>query len=147
MLDAQEFARRLRAAMDLRDPPMAQVYLAEKLGVSKQVVYEWRTTGRIGKGRLVALAEATGMPLEYYLEPERGSSPSTRAIWRKLSRAFAKVASILLAFTLFYSVPQEVEAKAFNIIAYTVHIASKLLKWLAFVNLASRVYHGIRQNA
>ena len=81
--------------MDMREPPLPQVSLAERMGVSKQVVYEWRTTGRIGKGRLVALSEATGMPLEYYLEPERGSSPTTRAIWRKLGKAFARAALVL----------------------------------------------------
>ena len=100
MLDAPELAKRLRAAMDMRDPPLPQVELAARMGVSKQVVYEWRTTGRIGKGRLVALAEATGMPLEFYLEPERGSVPTTRAIWRKLGKAFAKAALVLLALSL-----------------------------------------------
>lgn len=104
MLDAPELAKRLRAAMDMRDPPMQSVTLAARMGVSKQVVYEWRTTGRIGKGRLVALAEATGMPLEFYLEPERGSVPTTRAIWRKLGKAFAKAALVLLA--LFFYAPQ-----------------------------------------
>lgn len=96
MLDAPELAKRLRAAMDLRDPPLPSVELAAKMGVSKQVVYEWRTTGRIGKGRLVDLAAATGMPLEFYLEPERGMSATTKAIWRKLGKAFAKAAMILL---------------------------------------------------
>lgn len=100
MLDAPELAKRLRAAMDMRDPPLPQVALAARMGVSKQVVYEWRTTGRIGKGRLVALAEATGMPLEFYLEPERGSMATTRAIWRKLGKAFAKAALVMLALYL-----------------------------------------------
>ncbi len=96
MLDAQELAKRLRAAMDLREPPMPSVDLAAKMGVSKQVVYEWRTTGRIGKGRLLDLAAATGMPLEFYLEPARGMSAVTKIIWRKLGTAFAKVAMIML---------------------------------------------------
>jgi transcriptional regulator with XRE-family HTH domain len=113
MLDAPELAKRLCAAMDYRDPPMKSVELTEKMGVSKQVVYEWRTTGRISKGRLLALAEATGMPLEYYLEPTRGSSITTKAIWRKFGKAFAKVAS-LVALTLAFLLPSPAEASVFN---------------------------------
>src|SRR5574341_1200691 len=110
MLDAPEFAKRLCAAMDYREPPLRTVDLAARMGVGKQVVYEWRTTGRIAKGRLVALAEATGMPLEFYLEPERGASPQTRAIWRKLSRLFARVALIFLALSAALTQPKTAEA-------------------------------------
>lgn len=121
MLDAPELAKRLCTAMDYRDPQLKSVELAYRMGVSKQVVYEWRTTGRIGKGRLLQLAEATGMPLEYYLEPERGASPTTRAIWRKLSRVFARVALISLVITPLSSVQNTAEA-AFNINAALIHI-------------------------
>ena len=100
MLDAPELAKRLRSAMDYRDPPMKQTELAAKMGVEKQDVWEWRNTGRIAKHRLIALADATGMPLEFYLELERGSVPTTRAIWRKLGKAFAKAALVLLALYL-----------------------------------------------
>ena len=77
MLDSSELAKRLRTAMELRKPPLPSVELAAKMGVSKQVVYEWRTTGRISKGRLLDLAKETEMPLEYYLEPDRGTTPAT----------------------------------------------------------------------
>lgn len=121
MLDAPELARRLCAAMDLKTPPIKSVDLAASMGVSKQVVYEWRTTGRIQKGRLVALSVATGMPLEYYLEPERGSSSLTKTIWRKLGTAFAKVALGLLV-VLPYPSSSEAREAAFNITEYTLSL-------------------------
>lgn len=130
MLDAPELAKRLCAAMDYRDPPLKSVDLAARMGVSKQVVYEWRTTGRIGKGRLVALAEATGMPLEYYLEPERGASPLTRAIWRKLGKLFAKVALIFLALYLPHQ--NTAEAGAFDI-NKSCHYCAKALNIMHIV--------------
>ena len=99
MLDSSELAKRLRTAMDLRMPPLPSVELAAKMGVSKQVVYEWRTTGRISKGRLLDLAKATEMPLEYYLEADRGTTPATKAIWAKLGKAFARAALALLLIT------------------------------------------------
>ena len=99
MLDSSELAKRLRTAMDLRMPPLPSVELAAKMGVSKQVVYEWRTTGRISKGRLLDLAKATEMPLEYYLEAERGATPATKSIWLKLGKAFARAALALLLIT------------------------------------------------
>ena len=54
MLDATEIAERLRAAMDQRDPPIGSSDLARKLGVTKQAVYEWRTSGRIAKRHFLA---------------------------------------------------------------------------------------------
>ena len=126
MLDAPELARRLRAAMDMREPPLLSVELAALMRVSKQVVYEWRTTGRIGKGRLVDLAKSTAVPLEFYLEPERGMSASTKAIWRKLGKAFAKAAMLLL-LALPPLLPSKAEA-AFNISVNTIHIAWRWLR-------------------
>lgn len=128
MLDAPEFAKRLCAAMDYREPPLRTVDLAATMGVSKQVVYEWRTTGRISKGRLVQLAEATGMPLEFYLEPERGGSPTTRAIWRKLSRLFVRVASIFLALCLAMLIPSPAEAG--SRLAGSVYYVKRLKRFL-----------------
>ena len=96
MLDAQELGKRLTAAMDYRDPPLKSVELAQLCGVTKQAVHEWRTTGRIGKAHLITIAQATGTPLEYWLEPARGASKSTRFIWMKFGKAFARAA--MLAF-------------------------------------------------
>jgi len=109
MLDAKELAERLRAAMDLREPPIASSDLARKCGVSKQAVYEWRTTGRMGKTHLITVAEQTGMPLEFFLEPQRGSTAGTRAIWRKIGKAFAKVA-LLASLTLAFLLPPPAQA-------------------------------------
>lgn len=113
MLDAKELGERLRAAMDLREPPLGSSELARRCGVTKQAVYEWRTTGRMGKAYLIAVAQETGMPLEFFLEPARGTSPATKAIWRKLGKAFAKVA-MLAALTLAFLLPQPAEASGFN---------------------------------
>ena len=120
MLDAKELAKRIRAAMDYREPPLPSTDLADKCGVTKQAVYEWRATGRIGKGHLPVVADATGMPLIYFLEPERGSLPETRTIWRRLGKMFAKAATVLLL--AIPSAPTEVQAhSAFDIIR--IHIA------------------------
>jgi hypothetical protein len=127
MLDAPELAKRLRAAMDMREPPLPSVELARLMGVSKQVVYEWRTTGRIGKGRLLDLAASTEMPLEFYLEPERGMSAGTKAIWRRLGKAFAKAAMIML-LAIPPLLPSKAEA-AFNInIAHFMHCVTRWLR-------------------
>ena len=96
MLDAIELAERLKAAMDLRVPPITSSDMARRMGVTKQAVYEWRTSGRIAKRHLDGIAKETELPLEYFLESTRGSSPTTKAIWRRLGRAFAKVALFLL---------------------------------------------------
>jgi hypothetical protein len=118
MLDSKELAERLRAAMDYREPPLGSSELARRCKVTKQAVYEWRTTGRMGKSHLVGVATETGMPLEYFLEPVRGSSSVTRMIWRRLGKAFAKVATLaVLALPPF--LPTRVEA-AFNITQYTL---------------------------
>lgn len=42
--------------------------IAVRCGVSKQAVYGWKTTGRMDKKYLPALAELTGKPLEWWLE-------------------------------------------------------------------------------
>lgn len=154
MLDAPELSKRLCAAMDMRDPPLRIVDLRRLMGVSKQTVYEWRTTGRIAKGRLVQLAEATGMPLEFYLEPERGSSPVTKAIWRKLGTVFARVALLLLAFTALSSYQNQAEA-AFNITQNSAPISRqvpdynthwmRIRRWFArFQDFLTGICHGSR---
>jgi hypothetical protein len=133
MLDAKELAERLRAAMDLREPPLLSSELARTCGVSKQAVYEWRTTGRMGKAHLTTVAQETGMPLEFFLEPDRGSSPTTKVIWRKLGKAFAKVA-MLATLTLAFLVPHPAEAGALHKSFFApdlngIYIA--LRRWLA----------------
>ena len=138
MLDSTELAKRLRTAMDLRVPPLPSVELAAKMGVSKQVVYEWRTTGRISKGRLLDLARATEMPLEYYLEPDRGTTPATKAIWLKLGKAFARAALALILVTP--PIADNNAEAAFNIIAYTLHIAALLRRLSYKVSQAYRAF-------
>lgn len=95
MLDAPELAKRLRAAMDLREPKILSVYLAEQCGVTKQAVHGWRKHGRIAKKHLQAISRVTGRPLEFFLEPERGESRETRAAWR-IASAFAKALVVLV---------------------------------------------------
>lgn len=112
MLDAQELAERLRAAMDLREPPLLSSELARRMGVTKQAVYEWRTHGRIAKRHFEGICRETDMPLEYFLESARGSTPATKVIWRRLGKFFTKVAMLaLLALPL----PRPAEAMLHNV--------------------------------
>lgn len=113
MLDATELAKRLTAAMDYRDPPLKSVELAKMCDVTKQAVHEWRTTGRIGKQHLMTVAQATGTPIEFWLETERGSMKSTRIIWMKFGKAFAKAAAIALLSLSFLQAP-DAQAKIFD---------------------------------
>lgn len=105
MLDADELSKRVRAAMDLREPPLASVELAAKCGVTKQAVYGWRTTGRMSKAQLLTVSQETGMPLEFFLEADRGTTPTTKAIWRRMGRAMAKAAMVALVLALQYVNP------------------------------------------
>ena len=131
MLDAKELADRLRAAMDLRDPPLGSSELARRCGVTKQAVYEWRTTGRMGKGHIVTVSQETGMPLEFFLEHSRGSTPTTKVIWRRLGKAFAKVATLVL-LAIPPLLPSKAEA-AFNI------SLSHITHWLGLLRRAIAV--------
>ena len=63
----------------LKDSGMQKTVLGVKCGASKQAVNGWAKTGRIGKDKLLLLAEATGKPLEWWLDgipPEDTSGPS-----------------------------------------------------------------------
>lgn len=97
MLDAPELAKRLRAAMDQREPKLQSIYLAEQCGVTKQAVHGWRKHGRIAKRHLQAIARITEKPLEFFLEPERGESKETRTAWKIIGQNFAKAALLLIA--------------------------------------------------
>ena len=90
MLDAKELAARLRAAMDLRDPVLKQAQLAQRCNVTGQAVHSWRTDGRISKGQLLTIARETGVPIEFFLEAERGASSATLAAWKRLGESLIK---------------------------------------------------------
>lgn len=75
MLDATELAKRIREAMDKRQPTLTSAALAAACSVTPQAVYEWRKTGRVSKGYLSKIAAETGKPLEYFLgEDQAGIS-------------------------------------------------------------------------
>ncbi len=54
----------------LEESGLTQTALAERCGVSKQAVQGWLKTGRIDKGRLAKLVDATGKPLTWWLDAE-----------------------------------------------------------------------------
>jgi hypothetical protein len=73
MLDAHELARRLRAAMDKREPKLTSAALGTACRVTPQAVNGWRKNGRIAKKHLAVIAAETGKPLEYFLEATPGA--------------------------------------------------------------------------
>jgi hypothetical protein len=109
--------------------------MARRMGVTKQAVYEWRTSGRIAKKHLDGIAKETGLPLEYFLESTRGSSVTTKAIWRRLGRAFAKVALwVFLALPPFLASPQA-EAASFRPLFNICTHCMRFLRWLRTIVL------------
>lgn len=77
MLDRLELARRIREAMDKADPKVSSAALATKCGVTPQAVHGWRTTGRVAKRYLEAIAGMTRRPLEYFLGNDVAPSNAT----------------------------------------------------------------------
>ena len=121
-----ELAERLRIAMDSMVPPLLSVQLAEKCGVTKQAVNDWRRTGRIAKRHLPTIARETSLPLEFFLEVERGQSKKTRGIWERLG---ALTTAILLSTTISIA-PQQAEAEiSHNQIGPDTHML-RLRRWL-----------------
>lgn len=97
MLTKQEVAYRLVAAMDGRDPPIPSAWLARRCGVTPQAVYKWRTKGEIDLiEHIHAIAEATKVPAEFFIEKRRGESKETSAIWKSLGHWASKAALVLL---------------------------------------------------
>lgn len=89
MLDAVELARRLREAMDKREPKLTSAALAAACKVTPQAVYEWRKTGRVSKGYLEVIAAETGRPLEYFLGSEPGKVTANYGLTLTLEEAQA----------------------------------------------------------
>jgi transcriptional regulator with XRE-family HTH domain len=89
MLDATELARRIRDAMDRRQPKLTSAALAKLCGVTPQAVYEWRKTGRVSKGYLEKIAAETSRPLEYFLGSEPGKVVANYGITLTLEEAEA----------------------------------------------------------
>lgn len=137
MLDSTELARRLCAVMDYREPRLRSVDVAAYCGVSKQTVYEWRTTGRIAKSHFHKLAEVTETPFEFWFEPERGMSKTTRAIWDRLGKLLVRVAVVAILTVVqplltFHAEASDYTTKTvFNITQYTL-CAWRLLCRLLF---------------
>lgn len=67
MLDANELARRLRNAMDNKEPRLTAAALAKACGVTDQAVNGWRKTGRLAKKHLQTIVRETGRPIEFFL--------------------------------------------------------------------------------
>lgn len=70
-----ELAARVRDAIASIGRPKAEI--AEALGVSKQAVTGWETTGRISRGSLSGLAKLAGLPLEHFVRPSAAEILST----------------------------------------------------------------------
>ena len=73
MLDATELARRLREAMDKKEPRLTSAALAKVCKVTDQAVNGWRRTGRIAKKHLPSIAAETGKAIEYFLGEQPGA--------------------------------------------------------------------------
>lgn len=89
MLDATELARRIKTAMDSREPPIKSAALAEVCKVTPQAVYEWRKTGRVAKKYLELIAAQTGQPLEYFLGSKPGNVMTSHGLSLTIEEAEA----------------------------------------------------------
>jgi transposase-like protein len=115
MIDAAEIARRIRAAMDWREPQIPSVLVARKCDVSPQAVHKWRKHGLIDlKKHLDSLADATQVPPMFYLEPEPGRSEETKAAWQRLTSWLSKAATVLLIAIPPFLAPTPSQAGEFN---------------------------------
>lgn len=95
MLTESELAARIKAAMDNREPRIPSALVARRCGVTPQAVNKWRKDGRIDLRRhLTTLAAVTQVPPMFYLEPERGASKETRAVWKRLAEWVPAAASL-----------------------------------------------------
>ena len=85
-----KLAAKLREAMAERG--MSKAELAQKMGVKTPSVYDWLTYGRIAKGRLPALVDIFGRPLEWWFgddeEPVEPLEKQLLALYRGLSPEF-----------------------------------------------------------
>lgn len=113
----QELARRLCDAMEEQE--ISSSDLARACHVSRQVVYEWRRTGRIGKHHLVDIARMTRKPLEYFLVGLRAA---------------------VVLFALIFALPQSSEGAILHKADYPaslrqisdlfIHYTRRLIAWL-----------------
>lgn len=79
MLDAATLALRIRDALDKHEPPIKPADVAKAFSVTPQAVNGWLKHGRIGKGRLLQLAQMTGKPASYFLGGEIDQSLEAQA--------------------------------------------------------------------
>lgn len=137
MLDAHELARRLREAMDTKQPRLSSAALAAACKVTDQAVNGWRKTGRLAKKHLPTIARETGRPLEYFLGQEtrgittnydmtlttaeglaiknlRDALPEWRRYVTSLAMTTSKERQQLFLDMLQQHVPDETVAKAFG---------------------------------
>ena len=70
-----ELGRRIRQA--LKDSGRTQVDLADTLGVTRQAVQSWLTTGRVHKDKLEPIALFTRKDLDYFLTKNDGTKLTT----------------------------------------------------------------------
>lgn len=89
MLDARELGRRIKEAMDKREPKLTSAALASTCEVTPQAVYEWRKTGRVSKKYLEKIAAETGRPLEYFLGSDAGKVAANYGLSLTLEEAEA----------------------------------------------------------
>lgn len=69
---SEKMAQKMRLA--LADARLTQTELAARCGVSKQAVQSWVKTGRVDKKHITAIAQATGKPLEWWLDAPEASA-------------------------------------------------------------------------
>lgn len=84
MLDSLKLAKKIRDAMDLKNPPVAGSALAKECGVTPQAVYGWRTNGRVAKKHLQTIARLTGKAVEYFLSDDFAEQPSKKGQTEKI---------------------------------------------------------------
>ena len=118
-----ELAERLRLALEAAS--VSPSMLAKICGVTKQAVNGWLTTGRISKHHLPTVSDVTRMPLEYFLEHQRASTPKTRKAWEKIT-VVAKAATMALAVLV--GQPDKADAAVSISDARTVHYVKLLIK-------------------